>query len=973
MPVSRFGVGLDGAADFLSNCILWSNALYTAREWWESVISTGALYQDRLTFQDAVTGMPTQLPAGIQCETVFNCRSKPQQWTARWDGQGTVVLRFQNGNQTAATFSSSSGAFTFAHDGSATLGRLFITATTVGNQVRNLWVGPVSELTSPTGLSARFRNAMMALRPPVVRAMDLMGPNQLNGSTVVNWADVRPAGWWTQSNIALDVFAVTVGAWSGAAPQLGDIVDFVDGGVVGWGTVVRVGSPVAGAWGHIKLGSGGIPTNGMVLRQRTTLSQATLSADGRVWEPITRGPAIVKLRDIAAFLYSQCGTHTFWLAWSITATLAFHTQAAREWRDDPRLVGQKVANELSNERWNTAAGYAREWNYQNDQGVADNMPGSAAWEKGAQWGALRQHNIHETWKTEYGARAAEVVRVFGGHNMSGEFWYRQNTIINPDNDPAYLPAWPRQELPIDAWAVAPYPGQLDQQIYERAGAWTGTPQVGEQVWNGLSGGAERRGTYIGRFGTSVVIELNVAPYTAFDVGNTVTGVTSAASFVIASGGWATDWSATATDQQLSDYLTEIEIPRHITNTDVGTEPYRSGGLHAHRLFCNQRGCALWCYEWNTHFVPYTNERYTTHERFHLSPQYDAAFRTIAAEIASRADEGCFYAMSRPRGVSGFWDLIESFDTQDRAQGVRFGILTEELQNEIELRYNDADAFMWSPPCSFEVIPPEPQTIDLASEGSLVTEAATASTFEVVPPTDVELSTIGAVVRDAATPSVLEVIGSDETYMVTERSLVFDAAAESVLEVIPPSAFIVELWTAWSCTTMGADPTDWDDNVVDLRSEPADLPIVAEAGDTRMSFSPADGEGRTLTMWQAGADMWGRKAQGATIGRASLLSYEIDTDRFYAPLRAGKPFGGISLEHSPARTTTVRLSRTGTIVVDFEGDAALGDTFVAVAISDQRILTEQHAIGLRRSYTRIGNGRVTSPGIATIDYRAEGFS
>ena len=690
---------------------------------------------------------------------------------------------------------------------------------------------------------------------------------------------------------------------------------------------------------------------------------------------ITRGPAIVKLRDIAAFLYAQCGTHTFWLTWSITATLGFHTEAAREWRDDPRLVGQKVANELSNERWNSAPGYAREWTYQNDQGVAADMPGTAAWEKGAQWGALRQHQIHETWKTEYGARAADVVRLFGGHNMSGEFWYRQNTIINPDNDPAFLPAWPRQVLPIDVWAVAPYPGQLDQQIYERAGAWTGTPQVGEQVWNGLSGGAERRGTYLGRFGTSVVIELNVAPYTAFDIGNTVTGVTSSASFVIASGGWATDWSATAADQQLADYLTEIEIPRHITNTDIGTEPYRSGGLQAHRTFANERGCALWCYEWNTHFVPYTNERYTTHERFHLSPQYDAAFRTIAAEVAARADEACFYAMARPRGVSGFWDLIESFDTQDRAQGVRFGILTEELQNEIELRYNDADTYLWAGESSFEVIPPEPQTIDLGSLGALVNDATAAVTFETLAPTDREMISLGALSRDGAQTCVLEVVGDTETFLTSSPGLTRDGAALTLFDVTPPDAFIVDLWTAWVCLTDGADAFEWEDNTVELRTVAAELPIEV-ADPVKLVAGPAEGTGQSLVMWQAGQVGYARKAQGAQCFRTQMVGHEADSrGPFVSPLRAGKQFAGLVLEHAGARDHNVKLSRVGALLVDLEGANFVqpGEQFDAVALDDQRIAPLAYATSRRLRHTLIGRGLLREPGLALIDYRAEGFA
>lgn len=983
MPVSRFSVGLDSSNDYNSRCVMWSNAIRTAREFWESTVA-GGLLRDTLQHPDPATGLPTQLANEVRAESVFLCASQPQEWTVRWDGRAAVgvTLRESVLDRTISASSmgtvlpvgpaSVSGSFTFEHPGDATAAGLLISAVDPADPIRNLWAGPTAELADATGLSQRFRNAMLALRPPVVRLLDLMEPNQVLGTTVTNWADRRSDTWWTESNVALDVYAATVGVWSGAAPGLGEVVDYLGptgNGTFGWGTVVRLGSPVGGAYGHVKHGTGNIPASGDRLRVRSTGSTATLSAAFTWWQPLTRGPSIKAMLDLAAWLYVNAGTHTIWPTWSVTASENWHRSAAQAFRDDARLVGLKVANELSNERWNTNSGYAREYAYVNAQGVALGMPGPNPWEKGAQWGAWQQHNIHEWWKAEYAGRAAEIVRVFSGHNMSGEYWFDWRTVINPDNDGAYLPTWPRQVLPVDVWAVAPYPGQLDQDIYNRAGAWTGTPQVGEQVWNGQSGAGERRGVYTGRFNNSVVIELTVAPYQSFVAGDTVTGVTSGASFIVASGGRSSGvWCETATDDDLFAYTEQVEIPRHITAPISGSVGLRSPGLTSHAVYAASRSADLWTYEWNTHFTGDTAAARATLDRFHASPQYAQVFEQIARLIKPLVDEACFYAFARPRGPSGYWDLVEGF-SGNTPFGVRWQIVNQLGPTIVDMEFDEGDLRVWAPPCTFEVVPPVPQEVSMVSEPANIVCGATETQFDVIESTELVMSCEPAHVLIGASTTSFEIV-SDTMLLTSEPAHVLIGATDTIFQVVPSDALIVDMWTAYACVLYGAQASTFQDDTIDMLCETATMIVGANA--TTFTAAPAEGEGRVLTMWQASAEAYGRKVRGATITRAMLLGYETDTDRVYAPLRGGKLFGGLALEHAPGSAFGVRVSRRGTIIVDFEGTAVVGSTFFAVALNDQRIMPEANALSLRRPYTKIGGARVIETGIAIIDYRAEGF-
>lgn len=985
MPVARFSVGLDSSNDYNTNCVMWSNAVRTAREWWESRI-TGGLWRDSLTYADAATGLPTRLDNEVQAESVFNFRSKPQQWRARWEGRATVAVRPLTDSASQIYEGSSfytvvppvgpagtGDEFDFPNDGQTEACQILITQVDPLDPIRNLWVGPVEEAADTTGLSVRFRAAMLALRPPVVRLLDLMEPNQVLGTTVVNWADRRLDTWWTEANVALDVYAITVGAWSGAAPGLGEVVDYLGptgSATFGAGTVVRVGSPVGGAYGHVKHSTGGIPASGDRLRVRSTGSTATLSAGFTWWQPLTRGPSIKAMRDLAAWLYANAGTHTIWPTWSVTATENWHRSAAQAFRDDARLVGLKVANELSNERWNTNYGYSREYAYVNAQGVALGMPGPNPWEKGAQWGAWQQHNIHEWWKAEYGGRAADIVRVFSGHNMSGEYWFSWRTIINPDNDAAFLPAWPRQVLPMDVWAVAPYPGQLDQDIYNRAGAWTGTPQINEQVWNGQSGANERRGVYVGRFNNSVVIELTVAPYLSFVAGNTVTGVTSGASFVVASGGRASGvWCETATDDDLFAYTEQVEVPRHITAPITGSLGLRSPGLTSHAVYATGRGAALWCYEWQTHYTGDTTAARATLDRFLASPQYAQIFDQIAREVAARVSEACFYAFARPRGPSGYWDLVEGF-TGDTARGVRWDIVLRMTPTVVEFEFEEGDLRIWATPCTLEVVPPQSQLVELPTDGAIEVAAATETNFDVIPTTEVVLSSEGAIDVAVAGEPRLEIV-SDTVDVFSEGAVEPSVAGDVTMTVLPPESSFVDLWTAYVCESSYADGSDFGNDTVELVT--ADATEIGTSQATALVAAPIDGSGRTVVMWQAGGEGYARKPRSATIRRVMLLGHEEDSSGpFVAPLRGGKRFAGIAMEHVGIGPATVKVSRLGSITVDFEGSASNGEALDFAAYDDQRIVPQTVAQASKLRWTHIGRGLVTEPGVALIDYRAEGY-
>jgi hypothetical protein len=469
----RPSLNLESMSDSSPVESIMANLCASAREWFE-VLPGGAWRQDRLTNADASTGMPTSLPAGVVARSVIPIFAAGT-YVCAWDGAATVAVELFGGGSASGSSmpeylaadptgptAPSGGRFTFTHDGNSRQAWLSISDIGVGDPPSNLRVCRIEDEAGWQGLSSEFAARMAILRPQCVRLLDIMEPNSTR-DTLETWAQRRPNGWWTQSNVALDVFTVPAASWSGTAPALGDTITW-SGGSGAW---VRVGSPVAGVLGHVKL-SGAHATSGVVTCTRTGAT-ATLTAAMAPWQPRIVGPSELWLRDFAAAMI-QFGLTHLWLTTYYGAVDDWHTQLATAFEADARLDGLKVVPEYGNESWNTIGSYSVGYTYCNDQGTALGMPGPNAWEKGGQYYAHRQRQIHDLWRAVYAGRETEIVRLFAGQNAQGEYWFTWRTVINPDSDGAF-PAWPNESLPIDAWATGPYIGHVDEAPYNTAAWW----------------------------------------------------------------------------------------------------------------------------------------------------------------------------------------------------------------------------------------------------------------------------------------------------------------------------------------------------------------------------------------------------------------------------------------------------------------------------------------------------------------------
>lgn len=917
MPVARFSANIDACNDFAGELFV-ANAARTGREWYE-VRRQGGWYQDRLSHQDAVTGMPTALDLDIYAETVICAVSDPGEWTVAWDGGGTVSVTLLGGSGLSVSGSSmpsaltqepvsAGGSFTFQHDGVAKQAIVRITDILTTNPVSNLRVGPTAHSADWGGFSTRFKTAMQQLRPPMVRVLDLQEPCQPIGTTVVDYADRRKETWWTESNIALDVYSFAVAAWDGGTPALGDTIQYLNGAVVvGSGTFVRAGSPVPGAFGHIKHGSGSLGQTGWTARCVRNGATATFSSNMAWWQPITRGASHKLIRDLAAWLKTNAGLQTLWCCWSTFATDDFHTQTAAEFAADARLVGLKQRPELGNERWNSAIS-SRDIAYANAEGTTLGLPGANATERGAQWGAKRQHELHELWKDEFVGRESEIVHIFAGQNVAGEDWYRLRTILNPENDPAFLPTWPRTYYQADVWAVAPYPGQLDQAPWNDAG-----------------------------------------------------------------------YVAARTDNELFAYLIGSELGRHVTDAISGTMPLRSGGFESHRVYASERQalggqaapCVLDAYEWNTHFVGSTAPAHATLLRFHGSAQYAEAYQRIAEEIKARAAGACAYQWTRRRGQSvGFWDVIEGWDGSTPF-GVRWTILNllaDEGQEDIE--FSEGTTHYWAPACTLELVPPDVQTVDLQVAPAAGVFGATAVGFDAIAPIDQELSSRPALVRVGATACRMT-IEEEEQLLDGAPALVQVAATATNLLQEPPAGQVVDLRTAEACFAWQGSATAVVTDEARLSSAPATVAHGARA--TVLEAAPARGGSKAFTIWQPRHISWGPKALGVELRRTMLLTFApIPEGQALFPLEPGKLFGGIAVRAASVHRHSVLYSRTGSVLVDFEGPEVLGTRFTVVAIDPVRLMSLESAAAQGMAYTELGIGLVTEPGYVLLDYRGVAF-
>ena len=230
----RPSLNLESMSDSSPVESIMANLCASAREWFEVVGE--AWRQDRLTSASATTGMPLSLPANVKARTVIPIMAAGT-YVVAWDGAATVSVTLFGGggaNVSGSTMpdylaanpvgpTSLGGRFTFVHNGASRQAFVDISDIGTNDPPTNLRVCRIEDEAGWQGLSSEFAARMAILRPQCVRLLDIMEPNSTR-DTLTTWAQRRPNGWWTQSNVALDVFTVPAASWVGTPPALGDTI-----------------------------------------------------------------------------------------------------------------------------------------------------------------------------------------------------------------------------------------------------------------------------------------------------------------------------------------------------------------------------------------------------------------------------------------------------------------------------------------------------------------------------------------------------------------------------------------------------------------------------------------------------------------------------------------------------------------------------------------------------------------------------
>lgn len=901
---------------------IMANLCASAREWFE-VTTTGAWRQDRLTYEDATTGMPTALPANVYARSVIPIMAAGT-YVVAWDGAATVsVALFTGGGGSgsssadlpddpgiAAKFSGSSmseywavnpvgplaagGRFTFAHDGTSRQAWLTITDIGPTDPPTNLRVTRIEDEAGWQGFSSEWLARMAVLRPQCVRLLDIMEPNTTRG-TITTWAQRRPNTWWTQSNVYLDVHTIPASGWTGTAPALGDTLTWSGGS----GPLVRTSSPVAGAIGHVKV-SGSAAGAGVVVTCTRTGATATMTGGGMgPWMPEVRGPSELWMRDLAAVLMPHGLTH-LWLTTYYGAVDDWHTQLATTFSGDARLNGLNVVPEFGNESWNTTGSFSVGYNYCNTQGTLLGMPGANDWERGGQYYAHRQRQIHNLWRAVYSGRETEIPRVFCGQNSAGEYWFLWRTVINPDS--GSFGSWTNEVLPIDAWSVAAYIGHVDESPY-----------------------------------------------------NTAT------------------WWVNATDQAVLDYLVNDQLPKHITSAPTGGLGFRSGGFRSASVYAAERGCELWAYEANFHMYGLQNStamvsRVTTWMR---TPYCAAAFRALWEAVATYATGPvCWYNSSRQWGYSGWWGMIEN-PYDGTSNDVRWQVMVTSSSGQVvEMTFSEADTYVSARPSRFALT--LPQDTLLRSRPATFRVAGSDSLLEITLPTTVTMKSMGASVTLSVDGCKFTVDGDYDTKSV--GAVLVTSATESRFLVGAANGDEAELSSSPAVCSVSATSSSLQGSDVQLISSPASC--TTNGRPSTMTAVPISGGGKIIRVWVAAAIANIPKAIGVEIRRGSLLSLEMAGPVLAAsPLRGGSRFAGVAASHAEPTEGAASISRMGTFDIELEDPPGIfepGDRIDVVAIDDQRVMSEKYAISLGDSYTPIGVGWLRGDGICSVTYAAEGF-
>lgn len=416
--------------------LVFKNALRQARQFWEEDATTGAPIRDNLANPDPLTGQPNSLDPGRRAASVVlvnGGRYRSGTWVLTWSGTGTVQIDWANG---VGPMTDSSAHRIQATIATPTDGfQLRILATNPADPVRLLALTHIDDEGNPAGFQPWWMSAWRVAGNRCFRALDWMW-----GQTLLTTADVRPDTWWTESDEALDSYAVLmVGDLTSSLGQRRDI--YRGGGSVGYGIIVR---GIQDGW-HFRIVSGSVQIGDELRAVGAATGPVVTSV--RPAETGSVGCSIGLLVEVQRSLDVD-----LWITASVRANDAYYTHLATRLRNEG-LSNRKVFAEYGNEAWNPVND---DYPWLNQQGVALNMPGPNAWEKGGQFYALRAEQMHDRFREVFtGANAGRLETLYGLQHEGSEYWYTWRTIINPENDPTY-PQWPRRVCRVDNVATAPY-------------------------------------------------------------------------------------------------------------------------------------------------------------------------------------------------------------------------------------------------------------------------------------------------------------------------------------------------------------------------------------------------------------------------------------------------------------------------------------------------------------------------------------
>lgn len=907
----------------LSRIVDWgatffANVCRQGRRWWEIDRVTYGYVHDRLTYEDAITGMPTELPADRIAETVIPCQD-PGNWTVDWEGRGTVsivVLNENTANSGSNRFApapepldTATASFNFQHQGIGTQAILRISAIDTADPVRNLRVYHENDDADPDGWYwAHREQAEVFYRgsSPGARFLDWMRPNGKTEEGVQEISDIRPDTWWSESDTDMGVLVYTVGTWN-TVPALGATVQIrqgsASGAVIGTGRVVRTSSHLQGRNLHVfpdpNINAGTV--GDWIV---SGASQAEIqTSNPEFYEGEHKGCSLKAIADYVSFF--GLAEMALTLPYAVDETV--HRHIARYFRDDPRLVGVKKVPERGNEQWNGFGSFSYGLEYDADQGAALGMPGItkgpphlARYYQGAQYHAFEQNEINLIWVQEFGGRSSEIIRTFAIHNASGEEWMNFRTTMNPENEGATSPQYPQEVFVADRIMVAPYIGNFDSAPYNTA-AWVLAASMGD----------------------------------------------------------------------LRDYLSS-ETAVYVTAPISGPPNYRSGGFESHRVYVAERParqggvpCELAGYEGGQHceaFGATDPEKAAVNAKladFNRSPEMGEVYAELAAEIAARAVRIYWYHSAGPFN-GNYWGLVETPRTVLKEQ-VKFLAVTSTHGEVAQIGY--AEDYTVGPPLRARVVEPVDPVGRLSSGSHRVTGSAVVARGA---------GGYGIITARLGSPS-REV---HHGYGLKAYATIVGARfAPGAYRQTGP-AMRARLFVAVSVATLESGSYRMTGDALG-RQAPAVGRLasgsIIESGKVGIHAErgvPAQTPRMLPRYWIQGAVAKLPKGP-IQIPARTLLGWEMETG-LVVPLRPGLIFAGIAIETAEPHREAVATSRRGSMRTEVGGSPPVDKPIIVYASNDVD-LTYSAAASTEDELVRVGTGYVIADtGLVEMVYAAEAF-